>query len=313
MGYDRRMNVTFWGVRGSYPVPGPSTIKTGGHTACVEVQRAGGRLIIDAGTGLRGLGKKLARTGDAGPHHILLSHVHWDHIQGLPFFEPMGDADASVVIHGLPVAATSLREVIDGVLRPTIWPPDVGPVRAALSFCEIAPGQRLTIAGFEVSPFTLNHPFGAMGYRIDCGSGSLAYVSDTGPFCDVLHKQHFLAAPEPLTAADRRTLENMRGDVIATLRGVHTVIYDTHFLSEEYARFSHFGHSTPEHALEICHEAGARRLVLYHHAPSHDDDLMDDVEARYRARGSDLAIAVDVAREGKTLNASDSRQPESAS
>lgn len=300
------MHVTFWGVRGSHPVPGPSTVKYGGHTACVEISAGDHRLIIDAGTGLRPLGQALARNGEvAGTHHILISHVHWDHIQGLPFFAPMASAGAEISIYGLPVAAATLRDVLGGVLRPELWPPDVKTPRAALSFVELSPGERRVIGGFQVLPFALNHPFGALGYRIDCNAGSLAYVSDTGPFSDVLHKRHFLAAPEPLTTGDRDTLDTMRADVVAAIEGVDTVIHDTHFLPDEYARYPHFGHSTPDHALALCRDAGVRRLILYHHAPSHTDDIMDGVEADYRFRGSSLGIDVEVARERSTFIAQD--------
>ncbi|MEZ4368878.1 MAG: MBL fold metallo-hydrolase [Kofleriaceae bacterium] len=152
-------------------------------------------------------------------------------------------------------------------------------------------------------PIALNHPFGSVGYRITerASAQAWAYVSDTAPFTEVLHKQHFLHGLEELTDEDRAALTSMRAALIEALRGVDTVVYDTHFLPEEYARFPHYGHSTPDHALDVCTDAKVRRLVLYHHAPSHGDDQMDEIAARYAALGAERGVEVVTAREGMEL------------
>ena len=118
---------------------------------------------------------------------------------------------------------------------------------------------------------------------------------------NLAHLQHFLAGPEPLSAADKTSLAAMRNALIERLRGCDTVVYDTHFLPEEYARFPHYGHSTPDHALDICVEACVRRLVLYHHAPSHSDDQMDQIAAQYLAKGAEVGVEVLTSFEGMTL------------
>jgi phosphoribosyl 1,2-cyclic phosphodiesterase len=299
------VRITFWGVRGSYPVPGPSTVRYGGHTSCVEVRASSGAcLVIDAGTGLRALGQKLAaEQRAAGPnsgsdrYDLILSHVHWDHIQGLPFFEPAYLPGTHLTIHGLRVATEELRQVITGITRREFFPVRLEAVPADFDFHEVTPQRSFRIREFEVTPFALNHPFGAVGYRVDADGTSLAYVSDTAPFTDILHKQHFLPGPEEPTPEDKRALIEMRDALVASLTGVDTVIYDTHFLPEEYEQFPHFGHSSPDHALEICTGIGVRRLVLYHHAPSHTDDVMDEIAARYAAEGAKLGIDVITARE----------------
>ena len=298
------MEITFWGVRGSYPVPGPKTVRYGGQTSCVEVRSASGSsLILDAGTGLRGLGQKLARESNGSPnvHHVLLSHVHWDHIQGLPFFEPAYIPGTRIAVYALLTAADELQHVIGGITRHEFFPVPLEAAPALFDYIEVEPGHPMTIGDFRVLPIALNHPFGAVGYRIDADGSSLGYVSDTAPFDAVLHKQHFLRGLEPLTDADRATLEQIRADLVAALRGCDTVVYDTHFLPDEYARFPHYGHSTPDHALEIVDEADARRLVLYHHAPSHDDDLMDKVAKDYRDKGAAVDVEVVTAAEGMVL------------
>lgn len=298
------MEITFWGVRGSYPVPGAATVRYGGQTSCVEVRSASGEiLIVDAGTGLRALGQKLAREQGSAPrrYDVVLSHVHWDHIQGLPFFEPAYIGGTRIAVHALRAAADELQQVIGGITRHEFFPMPLEAVPADFEFCEVALGRALSVQGFSVLPIALNHPFGAVGYRIEADATSVAYVSDTAPFTDVLHKQHFLSGPEQLTDKDRETLNSMREELINSLRGVDTVIYDTHFLPEEYERFPHYGHSTPDQALELCMGLGISRLILYHHAPSHDDDTMDRIAETYAERGRAVSIEVVVAREGLTL------------
>lgn len=306
------MHLTFWGVRGSYPVPGASTVRYGGHTSCVEVRSQLGQcLIVDAGTGLRGLGNKLAgEASDQGDqYNFVLSHVHWDHIQGLPFFEPAYVGGNRIKVHAPRAAADELRQVIGGITRHEFFPVDLDAVPADFEFCEVLPGQGFSVGEFELLPIGLNHPFGAVGYRISGDGTALAYVSDTAPFDRMLHKQHFLGAPEEATDDDRQVLDEMRAALVEALRGVDTVIYDTHFTSDEYERFPHWGHSTPEHALEICSESGVRRLVLYHHAPSHDDAMMDAIGEQYSALGNEKGVIVMVAQEGMELRIGQTTNP----
>ena len=298
------MQITFWGVRGSYPVPGAATVRYGGQTSCVEARTSAGEtVIIDAGTGLRSLGNKLA--GEAGgkprQYHVLLSHVHWDHIQGLPFFSPAYVPGTTISVYALLTAADELNQVIGGITRHEFFPLPLESVPAVFDFHQVEPGVDFAIGGFHITPIALNHPFGSVGYRIDGDGASWAYVADTAPFDQVLHKQHFLKGLETLTADDRTALASMKDALLARLKGVDTVVYDTHFLPEEYARFPHYGHSTPDQALELCAEAGVRRLVLYHHAPSHSDDQMDEIAASYLAKGAPLGIEVLTSFEGMTI------------
>ena len=297
------MQITFWGVRGSYPVPGAATVRYGGQTSCVEARTASGdTLIVDAGTGMRALGNKLFREAPAPQHyHVLLSHVHWDHIQGLPFFSPAYVPGTKISVYALLTAADELQQVIGGITRHEFFPMPLEAVPAVFEFHQVEPGVELTINGFHVTPIALNHPFGSVGYRIDGDGSAWAYVSDTAPFTEVLHKQHFLPGPEPLSEDDKLSLAAMRDALVRRLVGVDTVVYDTHFLPEEYAKFPHYGHSTPDQALDICEEAGARRLVLYHHAPSHGDDQMDRIAAEYHAQGARRNIEVVASFEGMTL------------
>lgn len=312
-GYTRPpMQITFWGVRGSYPVPGAATVRYGGQTSCVEARSASGdRVIVDAGTGMRALGNQLMREAQ-GPqqYDVLLSHVHWDHIQGLPFFSPVYVPGTRIAVYALLTAADELQQVIGGITRHEFFPMPLEAVPAQFDFHQVEPGVDFDIRGFHVSPIALNHPFGSVGYRIDGDGASWAYVADTAPFDKVHHKQHFLPGPEPLSIDDVASLGLMRQALVRRLIGVDTVVYDTHFLPEEYERFPHYGHSTPDQALEVCVEARVRRLVLYHHAPSHTDDQMDQIAATYKARGEAVGIEVVTAHEGMTLLIHRTAEPE---
>jgi phosphoribosyl 1,2-cyclic phosphodiesterase len=297
------MQITFWGVRGSYPVPGAATVRYGGQTSCVEVRSAAGEtLIVDAGTGMRALGNKLLGEATQAQHyHVLLSHVHWDHIQGLPFFSPVYIAGTRVSIYALLTAADELQQVIGGITRHEFFPMSLQAVPAQFEFHQVEPGVDFDIGSFHVMPIALNHPYGSVGYRVDADGSSWAYVADTAPFDRVLHKQHFLAGPEALSEDDRLALGAMRDALVARLEGVDTVVYDTHFTEDEYRRFPHYGHSTPDQGLEICAAARVRRLVLYHHAPSHGDDQMDRIAAEYLRKGAGVGIEVLTSFEGMTL------------
>ena len=297
------MQITFWGVRGSYPVPGAATVRYGGQTSCVESRTAAGDcIIVDAGTGMRALGNKLVRESPMPDHyHVLLSHVHWDHIQGLPFFSPVYIQGTRISVYALLTAADELQQVIGGITRHEFFPMPLDRVPAQFEFHQVEPGVELDIGGFHVVPIALNHPFGSVGYRIDGDGTSWAYVADTAPFDQVLHKQHFLPGPEPLSDDDRVALSAMREALVRRIDRVDTVVYDTHFLPEEYAKFPHYGHSTPDQALEVCREAHARRLVLYHHAPAHSDELMDRIAADYAKKGEAQGIEVLTSFEGMSI------------
>jgi len=259
-------------------------------------------LIVDAGTGMRALGNKLFREAPEPQHyHVLLSHVHWDHIQGLPFFSPAYVPGTKISIYTLLTAADELHQVIGGITRHEFFPMPLEAVPAAFEFHQVEPGVEFEINGFHITQIALNHPFGSVGYRIDGDNSSWAYVADTAPFTEVLHKQHFLPGPEPLSDDDKLALAAMREALVRRLAGTDTVVYDTHFLPDEYAKFPHYGHSTPDQAIEICAVAQARRLVLYHHAPSHGDDQMDRIAAEYLKQGAKHNLEVLTSFEGMTL------------
>lgn len=295
------MKVRFWGVRGSIPVPGPQTNRYGGNTSCVEILPRGGEepLIIDAGTGIRRLGKQLmeGRFGEGkGTAHLLISHTHWDHIQGLPFFSPMNQDGNRLHVYARQRDDTHLRVVFASQTEDPYFPVPFDEVKAEVEFRELVEGQSFSIGDARVSCTRLNHPWIAMAYRIDVDGASVVYASDTAPFTDILLEHEFIQQPPepgaPLSDRDRKTLEDMRKGLVALCTDADLVIYDTQFTPEEYADKPHWGHSTPDDAIAVALDAGAKSLALYHHAPARSDDALDAILASYRERlaGSELSL-----------------------
>jgi phosphoribosyl 1,2-cyclic phosphodiesterase len=288
-------------VRGSLPVPGRKTERYGGNTSCVEVRSdSGTRVVVDAGTGIRKLGKELA--GDDGGQraevHLLISHTHWDHIQGLPFFSPLYQAGNRLHVYARKRDDLHLRAVFASQTDDPYFPIPFEEAKADVDFKELADSAKFEIADIGVSCARLNHPYIATAYRLSADGGSVVYVSDTAPFSDILFEDQFVARPPSpgaeLPRADRENLARMREGIVRLCEGADLVVYDTMFTPDDYRRMPHYGHSRPSDALEICREAGARRLALFHHAPERSDAEVDAILADTRATAARERIKLDV-------------------
>jgi phosphoribosyl 1,2-cyclic phosphodiesterase len=307
------MNVRFWGVRGSFPVPGPATLRYGGNTSCVEVRCGDGdspdspRIILDAGTGLRRLSKELMQGpfGEGkGRAHLLVSHTHWDHIQGLPFFAPLYQSGNHFQVYARQRDDTHLRTVFALQSDNPYFPVPFDAAAADVEFTELSDDAQFNIGPVRVRCTRLNHPWIAIAFRLDYEGASVAYVTDTAPFRDILIEQKFIRQPpkpgDPLHPEDAAKLKEMRDGVVRLCEGADMVIYDTQFTPTEYAQRPHWGHSCPEDAIEIAREAGARSLMLFHHAPERTDQQIDELLASHRAQqeGSRSPLLLHAAYEG---------------
>jgi phosphoribosyl 1,2-cyclic phosphodiesterase len=309
------MKIRFWGVRGSYPVPGPDTNRYGGNTSCVAVRAGdeGPYIIIDAGTGIRKLGKEMMQAefaGGKGVAHLLVSHTHWDHIQGLPFFAPVYQKGNKFFVYARQRDDTHLRAVFASQTDSPYFPVPFENVQADVAFRELVEGARFEIGPVKVSCTRLNHPWIAIAYRLDFEGRSVCYVTDTAPFKDILIEQEYIRQPpkpgDPLKPEDAAKLAAMRDGVVRLCEGADLVIYDTQFTPEEYRARPHWGHSCPEDAIEIARAAGAKGVVLFHHDPTRTDDQIDALLAHHRKTTTDLQLLA--AAEGMEITLAKSGQ-----
>ncbi|HVZ78360.1 MAG TPA: MBL fold metallo-hydrolase [Gemmatimonadaceae bacterium] len=286
------LRLQFWGTRGSIPSPGAATVRYGGNTPCVEVRTSGGWLIIlDAGTGIRELGRSLIARANGAPiaGDIFLTHAHWDHIQGIPFFGPIFQRGNHFTIWGSKALETSIDRVVRDQMSPVVFPVTFEELDARIDFSEISTGTQQR-HGYEVSAYPVRHPGGALGYRFTeakPGARSLVYVSDN----------------ELGAGGKYDTPDGWRAGLVEFARGARVLVHDTTYTAEEYDHHRGWGHSTYDDAVALALEAGVEQLVLFHHKPERSDDEVDQRVAHCRAlvqeRGG--ALAVVAAAEGMTL------------
>jgi phosphoribosyl 1,2-cyclic phosphodiesterase len=279
------MRITFWGVRGSIPTPGPETVEIGGNTSCVEIRAGRAILIFDGGTGLRLLGKKLVREMPLQAH-IFFSHVHWDHIQGFPFFDPAFVSGNSIHLYGGNNVSRTLEETLAGQMDHPSFPVHLQEMGAKMTFNDLFEGQALEIDAGDgkkarVTTGRGNHPNGVWAYRAEYEGKSVVYATDT---------EHYAVIDPKL---------------LKLSRGTDVLIYDAQYTPEEYTGTAGgggpkvgWGHSTFEAAVTLAKAAGARQLVLFHHDPMQDDASVREKEKRAKASFSNAVAAY----EGLTID-----------
>ncbi|MFN2315671.1 MAG: MBL fold metallo-hydrolase [Gemmatimonadales bacterium] len=271
-----RPRLRIWGCRGSLPVGGPGTARHGGATACVVVEEAGRRLVLDAGSGIRWHGRSLTEAERGGSHTVLLSHTHWDHVCGLPFFAPLYDAAATVTILGPHQPSAALPEIIERLFAPAVWPL---PPRARMEVQGVAPGQ-FRAGGFQVSAIQVAHAGTTLGYRINTESGrSVSYVTDNE-----------LAGMHP----------SVRAELVQMLAGSDVLLHDATWADAILDERAGWGHSSVGETIALGMEAGCRLVVLFHHDPDADDEGLERNLAT-ALHGSTGTPEVILARDGMTL------------
>ncbi|MBD9354392.1 MBL fold metallo-hydrolase [Methylomonas albis] len=286
------MKFKFWGVRGSIPTPGPSTVKYGGNTTCIEVTSSAGDLIIlDAGTGIHALAQSL--TNQALTAHILITHTHWDHIQGLPFFLPMFNAGNIVNIYGglEPLTHQGIERAMRVQLQHSYFPISEAQLNAQIHYFTLKAGAPITVGSVRVTPTVLNHPVYNFGYRLDDVDGSsLFFTGDYEPQLNPYAPDH------PGYPAMQELIEQKQEEVIAAMAGVDALITDSSYTDVEYANRHGWGHGTYRSAMNFAAQAGAKRLFLTHHEPTRSDA---DLEAIFASLLQSGEVSVCLAREGE--------------
>lgn len=277
------MRITFWGVRGSIPSPGPDTVGVGGNTSCVEVRAGKALLVFDGGTGLRLLGKRLLKEMPFTAH-LFFSHVHWDHIQGFPFFDPAFVAGNVIHLYGGNNVSRTLEETLAGQMDHPSFPVHLTEMGAKMVFHGVSDREAVEVDAGDghkavISAAPGNHPNGVWAYRVDHAGHSVVYATDT---------EHYAVVDPKLTKL---------------AEGAEVLIYDSQYTPEEYSGHGGgmpkvgWGHSTFEEAVKLAKAAKVKKLILYHHDPTQSDTAVAEKERRAR----ELFSNVEAAREGLTI------------
>ncbi|MBT9557837.1 MAG: response regulator [Myxococcales bacterium] len=292
------VRVTFWGVRGSIASPGPETARYGGNTPCVTIAHGRDTLILDAGTGIRRLGLVLQAEARQAPLScsLLVTHTHWDHIQGFPFFVPAYGAANQVDVWGPRSLSRPLEEVLRGQMDPEYFPVALGDMAGKIVVHDIREAE------FDVGPFRIrhaymNHPSVTLGYRVTVAGRSVVYATDTEPFRRLLGQ----VAPA-MGAAEARVLD---GRLVALAENADLYIADAQYTASEYRTKAGWGHCAAEDSVSIAHEAKVRRLALFSHDPMQDDEAVDRKVSSSQSLAKQLApestMVVMGAREGQSV------------
>ena len=272
----------FWGVRGSIPTPGPKTVRFGGNTSCVEVRSNGHIIILDAGTGLRALGQSLLAEFKNQPLNLtlLLTHTHWDHIQGLPFFGPIYDSRCRLRILGCEGARKGLVSVLTGQMESTYFPVPFDKLPSNIEIEELKKYD-FKIGSVRVRAQRAHHPGTCVGYRLFTPRGSVAYFPDS----------------EPRPGGEDR-------EMIQFLNGSDVLILDSQYDALEYKRHAGWGHGCVEDSVTLALRSGVKKLILFHHDPSHDDRTIDGLvrHARAQVKKQRGTLKVEAAHEGLTIH-----------
>jgi len=279
--------IKFWGVRGSIPTPGPSTVKYGGNTSCAELRYKDKLFILDAGSGIRELGLELMKQGTGIQASILISHLHWDHIQGIPFFVPALVPGNDFTFYGAEDPEKDLATIIAEQMNPINFPIELKDMGSKLHFIPLSEGS-YEIDGIKVDTIFINHPGYALAYKLHFDDRSLVYISDNEPFASAEDKNESYVG------------EDGREKLVNFIKNATVLIHDAQYTPEEYKSRVTWGHSPYDYTVNLGLDAKVEQLILFHHDPMHDDEALDNLYENalqiVKESGSEMELMM--AREG---------------
>ena len=292
------MKVRFWGVRGSIASPGPHTVRYGGNTTCIEIRTDNNELIIlDAGTGIFPLSQTLLAEMPITAN-VLITHSHWDHIQGLPFFIPNFIPGNSLRLHGGfdPVSGKGIEQVMSVQLQYSYFPVREEEMKGRIEYVTLSPGEPVQVGSATVTPCLLNHPVVDFGYRIDCNGKSVFFTGDHEPPYNIYDPQ------DEGYAAYQSLVDEKNRAIVEAILGVDVLIADTSYTAEEYPAKKGWGHGTFATSIELAQQAGVQVLFCTHHEPTRSDDALESAFAKALSQHGSPQQGLDIrlAREGDT-------------
>ena len=279
------MKVRFWGTRGSIPVPGKDTINYGGNTTCAEITlESGRRVIIDSGTGIRALGDHLSSEEKAVDIHLLITHIHWDHVAGFPFFAPIHDPATKISVDGFPTCMKGLKIPFDNKMSNGFFPVKFDDLKAEINYLDKLKSGPLEVDGVVIDSIPLRHPQGGFGFRFRDGKKTFVFLTDNELRKEMLGGNHAV-------------------DYVSFCKDADLLVHDAQYTPEEIDERRGWGHSDYVTALNLASEAHAKRLILFHHDPSRKDPEIASIVAQCQelaGRNND-GIVIDAAKEGAEL------------
>ena len=291
-----------WGTRGSLAAPGTDTLRYGGNTSCVLVIGSDGEwIILDAGTGIRELGLELMAAKKPVRVHMLVTHTHWDHIQGFPFFTPIYIPGNELFIYGPRALEKSLEEALMFQMQYSYFPVRGVELAARVKFTELGE-ESFSIGDIEVSTKSMNHPIRVLAYKFKQKGRTAIYTGDNEPYYDVLAER----ARNQDSGIHRRSefIKECNQRVVDFCKGSDLLIADSQYTDQEYENKRGWGHSSISHVLNLSKDAGVKKLVLFHHEPTHDDKELESIERQARSKAGKMKGKFKVigAREGMVLD-----------